>query len=212
MSESGFASLGPTLLARKGGAKPAMRPQIAPLVKDEAELAALADEQLEDLGWNDMGDNEPLGGADVVPISSDIAADSFAPGPGPIVRRQQRRLEERVLADAAMTGPEDCEPEYDAEDESFYGEDYAATPEYAAPAAQPEPVAPRSRPAAPVAATATGRRAAFTLRLDADRHLKLRLAATMRGQSAQTLVTEALDRLLAEFDELDVIANHLKRH
>ena len=41
MSESGFASLGPTLLARKGGAKPAMRPQIAPLVVDEAEVAAL---------------------------------------------------------------------------------------------------------------------------------------------------------------------------
>ena len=31
MSESGFASLGPSLLARKGGAKPAMRPQVAPL-------------------------------------------------------------------------------------------------------------------------------------------------------------------------------------
>ena len=28
MSEPGFASLGPTLLARKGGAKPAMRPQL----------------------------------------------------------------------------------------------------------------------------------------------------------------------------------------
>jgi hypothetical protein len=212
MSESGFASLGPTLLARKGGAKPAMRPQIAPLVKDEAELAALADEQLEDLGWNDMGENEPHGSADIVPINADLAAEDFAQGPGPIVRRQQRRLEERVLADAAMTGPEDCEPEYDAEDENFYGEDYAAAPEYVAQVSQPEPVAPRSRPAAPVAATASSRRAAFTLRLDADRHLKLRLAATMRGQSAQTLVTEALDRLLAEFDELDVIANHLKRH
>ena len=32
MSEPGFASLGPKLLARKGGAKPAMRPQLAPLV------------------------------------------------------------------------------------------------------------------------------------------------------------------------------------
>ena len=56
MSEPGFASLGPTLLARKGGAKPAMRPQFAPLVAAEEEIAALADEQLEDLGWNDMGD------------------------------------------------------------------------------------------------------------------------------------------------------------
>ncbi|NJO14147.1 MAG: hypothetical protein HC870_03230 [Rhizobiales bacterium] len=58
----------------------------------------------------------------------------------------------------------------------------------------------------------SGRRAAFTLRLDADRHLKLRLAATMQGVSAQVLVTDALDRLLAEYDELEVIATHLKRH
>jgi predicted HicB family RNase H-like nuclease len=63
-----------------------------------------------------------------------------------------------------------------------------------------------------VPAAQAGRRAAFTLRLDADRHLKLRLAATMQGVSAQALVTEALDRLLAEYDELDVIANHMKRH
>jgi hypothetical protein len=34
----------------------------------------------------------------------------------------------------------------------------------------------------------------------------------MKGVSAQVLVTEALDRLLAEYGDLDVIANHLKRH
>lgn len=238
MSESGFASLGPSLLARKGGAKPAMRPQVAPLVADEAELASLADEQLEDLGWNDMGDESPEGGAEIVPINADVAADDYtAPGPGPIVRRQQRRLEERVLADAAMTGPDDSEPEYDEEDEveAFYGETYEdehdaeafgdedeAQGDYAplAPQLAAAPVRaaaiPRQPAAAPrkarVPAAQAGRRAAFTLRLDADRHLKLRLAATMQGVSAQTLVTEALDRMLAEYDELDVIANHLKRH
>ena len=52
MSEASFASLGPTLLARKGGAKPAMRPQLTPLPEDVSSLAALAEEQLEDLGWN----------------------------------------------------------------------------------------------------------------------------------------------------------------
>jgi predicted HicB family RNase H-like nuclease len=75
----------------------------------------------------------------------------------------------------------------------------------------PEPVASHKsvlakRPAASV------RRAAFTLRLDPQRHLKLRLAATMQGVSAQSLVTEALDRLLAEFDELDSIAARVQRH
>lgn len=213
MSESGFASLGPTLLARKGGAKPAMRPQIAPLVQDETEHA-LADEQLEDLGWNDMGDGESEGGADIVPINAGVAADDLSQGVGPVVRRQQRRLEERVLADAAMTGPEDREPEYDSEDEEFYGNDVSEPDDYDPVYDQYEQVAvampAASKPRVP--AVQAGRRAAFTLRLDADRHLKLRLAATMQGVSAQVLVTEALDRLLAEFDDLDVIASHLKRH
>jgi hypothetical protein len=215
MSEPGFASLGPTLLARKGGAKPAMRPQLPPLVQDEAELAAIAEEQLEDLGWNDMGSDDAAGdegGADIVPINGSVMADDYADAAGPIVRRQQRRLEERVLADAAMTGPEDREPEYDAEDEEFYGDDGSAQDFVpVAIAAEPTPAAPTAlKHRTPAAKQA--RRAAFTLRLDAERHLKLRLAATMQGVSAQALVTEALDALLAEFDELDVIANHLKRH
>jgi len=230
MSEPGFASLGPSLLARKGGAKPAMRPQVAPLVADETAIATLGEDQLEDLGWNDMGDSEGQGaGADIVPINADISANDFVSGPGPIVRRQQRRLEERVLADAVMTGPEDADPEYDEDDEPVYGEafddeeDYADEDEGAdyaalapAPPSEPVIVAPAPRPravrSARVPAAQAGRRAAFTLRLDADRHLKLRLAATMQGVSAQALVTEALDRLLAEYDELDVIANHMKRH
>lgn len=235
MSEPGFASLGPSLLARKGGAKPAMRPQVAPLV-DETAIAAIAEDQLEDLGWNDMGDSDSQASADIVPINADVSADDFVGGPGPIVRRQQRRLEERVLADAVMTGPEDAESEYDEDSEPVYGEafddedyadeDYADEDEdesadYAplapAPVVEPVAVAPAPRAARPAAsirvpASQAGRRAAFTLRLDADRHLKLRLAATMQGVSAQALVTEALDRLLAEYDDLDVIANHLKRH
>jgi hypothetical protein len=224
MSEPGFASLGPTLLARKGGAKPAMRPQVAPLVADQA---AVPEEALEDLGWNDMGHED---GANIVPISADVVADEFTANPGPVVRRQQRRLEERVLADAAMTGPDDCDEEYDEDEAPVYGEAYLDSDETDedeseeaafAPAPAPAPVpapapapvpAPAPQPVRLSAAAAAARRAAFTLRLDADRHLKLRLAATMQGVSAQALVTEALDRLLAEYDDLDVIANHLKRH
>lgn len=222
MAMSEFASLGPSLLARKGGAKPAMRPQVAPLVVDQSQIR---EEHLEDLGWNDMGESEPESGADIVPINAAIDAQAAASIGGPIVRRQQRRLEERVLADAAMTGPEDGEPEYDeAEDyadvlEALGNEDedvaglYAPLAPRAAPAPQPVAApAPRAAPKTRTPAVQSGRRAAFTLRLDADRHLKLRLASTMQGVSAQTLVTEALDRLLAEYGDLDVIANHLKRH
>ena len=63
---------------------------------------------------------------------------------------------------------------------------------------------PRSTAAAP-------HRAAFTLRIDPERHLKLRLACTVRNASAQLLVTEALDRFLDEIPQLDALANQIAR-
>ena len=56
MSDANFASLSSTLLARKGGAKPAMRPQSAVLGPVDGVAAAA---NLEDLGWNDMGEDAP---------------------------------------------------------------------------------------------------------------------------------------------------------
>ena len=56
-----------------------------------------------------------------------------------------------------------------------------------------------------------GNKAAFTLRLDEDRHLRLRLACTAANRSAQQMVTEALDRLLAELPEINAIAGQLRR-
>jgi predicted HicB family RNase H-like nuclease len=60
-------------------------------------------------------------------------------------------------------------------------------------------MAPRSEP------VARGK-AAFTLRLDPARHLKLRLACAVTGRSAQQLVTRALDELLASMPELEAMA------
>ncbi|WP_327785520.1 hypothetical protein [Sphingomonas changnyeongensis] len=54
-----------------------------------------------------------------------------------------------------------------------------------------------------------GRKAAFTLRLDGDRHLRLRLASAVRNRSAQQIVTEALDQFLAAMPELDDLAGHV---
>lgn len=184
MSEAGFASLGPTLLARKGGAKPAMRPQLAPLPKD------VADDALEDLGWNDMGDAAAGNGA------NDDAANVVALNSGPIgeqttspvVKRQQKTVSDRVLADAAMEGPE---PEPAQEE---------------APKVAPKPKKKAKK------LNISGRRAAFTLRLDTDRHLKLRLAATMKGISAQALVTEALDQMLEDISDLNALAERMKRN
>ena len=66
-------------------------------------------------------------------------------------------------------------------------------------------IAPAVRP------TTKGRKAAFTLRLDADRHLKLRLASAIVGRSSQQMVTEALDIFLASLPEIDRLAQQLPR-
>ena len=50
---------------------------------------------------------------------------------------------------------------------------------------------------------------AFTLRLDVDRHLKLRLACAVIGRSAQQIVTDALDEFLEKIPEINVRAQHV---
>lgn len=196
MSEASFASLNPALLARKGGAKPAMRPQLAPLPEDPKAMAAMADEQLEDLGWNDMGGegSDSNGthtdtGADVVSINARADNEDVIDAPSPIVRRQQKDLSDRVLADAAMPASDDSDT---------------------VPAKRAKKSATKSGTAKKT--HKSGKRAAFTLRLDADRHLKLRLASTMKGVSAQALVTEALDAMLNQIEELDALAERMQRN
>jgi hypothetical protein len=79
-----------------------------------------------------------------------------------------------------------------------------------APIAKPElaPVVAVEPEFAPRSRASTGKaKAAFTLRLDQERHLKLRLACAVSGTSAQQLVTKALDELLAIMPELDAMAS-----
>lgn len=65
-------------------------------------------------------------------------------------------------------------------------------------------------PEAPAAKTRAGQ-SAFTLRLDAERHLRLRLACAARNCSAQQLVTQALDRFLSDLPEIEQLVTQLKR-
>ena len=86
-------------------------------------------------------------------------------------------------------------------------------------AVAPEPVAAPVAESVPAPRRATRARsepgqkgkAAFTLRLDPDRHLKLRLACAVDGRSAQMLVTAALDQLLATMPELQDMAAKANR-
>jgi hypothetical protein len=73
------------------------------------------------------------------------------------------------------------------------------------------PMQRRKAAHAPAPAPAAGRRAAFTLRLDSDRHLRLRLASMLKDCSAQVLVTEALDRFLEDIPQLETMAAQCER-
>lgn len=154
-----LASLSSGLLARKGQARPAMRPQ------GFASLASLAIAG-EDLGWNDMG---------ATPVE--------APVPPVLVEREA--LKEEI--EAPKVAPVVIEP------------------------AMAEPVADVSMRTAERLRRETKhkKKAAFTLRLDEDRHLRLRLATATRGRSAQMLVTEALDAFMQTLPEVEALVSQL---
>lgn len=180
-----IASLSSSLLARKGHAKPAMRPQ------GFANFNFGAPQAIEDLGWNDMG-AEPAPApvahvAQVVPIVPDAAPVSVQPEP-PLVLRQQDELE-RVMA----TPLGESSNPLDATDE--------AVP---APAERRRDHRARDAVAVEVERVAVVRalpgskaKAAFTLRLDPARHLKLRLAGAVAHRSSQAIVLDALDAYLS---------------
>jgi hypothetical protein len=193
-----FASLSSGLLARKGAAKPAMRPQ----------AFGSFGGNIEDLGWNDMGQAGP----EHVPTSLEALTPARAAPrhvsepeaetdvPEPVVVEQQRALEESFAQAAVEPEPE---AEAEAEAEAAY-EEPAEEPEIVH-AVEPAAVVPiRQRRAAP----AKGK-AAFTLRLDPDRHLKLRLACAVTRRSAQQLVTGALDDFLSGLPEIQALADRV---
>jgi len=73
---------------------------------------------------------------------------------------------------------------------------------------EPAPLPPSASPM-PRAMPDGRSKAAFTLRLDAERHLRLRLASATANRSAQALLTDALDALLAGMPEVETLASHL---
>lgn len=255
-----FASLSSGLLARKGAARPAMRPQ------GFGQVGA----GLEDLGWNDMGFEAPKPAlAPVRDDHHDAFGDELAepalrhplaaltPITSP-VHDQHAEIADRFADYTEESGDDEYVDEtaelYDPEAEATAiagdedeGEEeemvldapllstkpnrtvvapvaFAPAP-VVAPLVVPvafeptvAPVAPvagpvartqpaRARTPRPRAASGSKAKAAFTLRLDGDRHLRLRLACAVTGRSAQQLVTEALDQLLGAMPEVESMAD-----
>ncbi len=64
--------------------------------------------------------------------------------------------------------------------------------------------------AQPASLAAVARKAAFTLRLDPDRRLGLRLLSAVSKRSAQQLLVEALDGLIAGSEKVRALAEQVK--
>ena len=238
-----FASLGPTLLARKGGAKPAMRPQVPSIgMSGGGAQGAHALKQdfdaLEDLGWNDMGEDDAPAdrSAEVVALtpspSNPVAeAETDAGSPKALVRSMHEELAELLEKGEAAPPVPKPKPKSEAKPDTGSskpvvrsiheelaeliekGETELPVPRPKPPKPQPKPApAAVSRKVRETAEEKALRRAAFTLRLDAKRHLKLRLASTVKNRSAQQLVTAALDKYLAEIPEVEALAAQVKRN
>lgn len=166
------ASLSSGLLARKGHARPAMRPQ---------GFVSHGSHAAEDLGWNDMGD-EMHAQRHPAPVAVPAPAAVATPVAPPPVLQQRAELEEQLAPEAPVP----------------------------APAAAPLPTRAVARVVREVKAAAKNNsKAAFTLRLDTDRHLRLRLASAVHNRSAQQLVTEALDAFLESLTDVDALATQL---
>ena len=253
MSDTNFASLSSGLLARKGGAKPAMRPQVAIMPKEgfsdgfgSGFSGSSAAHNLEDLGWNDMGeDDAPPSRAQAKSKEGTILHLTPEPANQTAEREAKdndRAAQEELAQDGSLPGEavsseqagtnassqaNDAEPKppiveqqetlsrrlgvVDGDDASR-ARDHGAAPVGIEPEPEPEQEAEavKSQPSRRRRASALsrGKRAAFTLRLDAERHLKLRLACTLRNASAQQLVTDALDIMLGDMPELADLARH----
>ncbi|BAK66740.1 hypothetical protein SLG_20650 [Sphingobium sp. SYK-6] len=186
------ASLTAGLLARRGTARPAMRrPTLgglhAPLPTND------------DLGWNDMGEPDCPEAEIALPTGPETA--------------------QATEEEAARTP-----------DDSMTAECASAVPaaEALAPA-PPMPISPieeqlqalakrinartaprKAESRSPAKLTEAARKAAFTLRIDQERHLRLRLLSAVSNRSAQQLLIEALDTLITENEQLNALARQVE--
>ncbi|MHB9879222.1 hypothetical protein ACSMXM_06130 [Pacificimonas sp. ICDLI1SI03] len=200
--EASFGSLSGSLLARKGGARPAMRPQAYRFNQGDRTAAE------DDCGWNDMGGAHML-----TPEQRETLLPS-ADGRGAQPQATPEPAQMRASADdiaqpgreehAAPVASHHGAPAQDfAEDEQALAEQSAFLARLARESEPddalsiPEP-ARRERPPVTRAAPGSKAKSAFTLRLDGPQHLRLRLATAFAHKSAQKLVAQAVDEYLSK--------------
>ena len=170
------ASLTGGLLARKGLARPAMRRQ--PVAMSGTGPRAVT--SLDDLGWNDMGE--------------DAATTGPQPGPSPVAQH--------IAAIQDILALRKAEAEAEQKQPAA-----ARSPKATFTPLKAKLVVP---PVTPLRESRSAGKSAFTLRLDAERHLRLRLLSAVVNESAQSLLIGALDALIAQHPDIDALATDPK--
>ncbi|WP_137754498.1 hypothetical protein [Sphingopyxis sp. L1A2A] len=213
-----LASLSAGLLARKGGARPAMRRQ--PLGSGPAPTNAVG---YDDLGWNDMGydvdpdqSGEPARMLDLKPLLTGSVPAHNVEAEHAVDDSVGHELTDAVADDygaeaygAENYGADAFEaeahevPEIVRQQESLIDRVAAVARKVEA-----RPVPKPKKEKAPRALRAR-EKAAFTLRLDAERHLRLRLASAVTNRSSQVILTDLLDEYLSSLPEIDAMASRL---
>jgi hypothetical protein len=200
-----LASLSAGLLARKGGARPAMRRQ--PLGSGPAPVNAVG---YDDLGWNDMGydvdpdqSGEPARMLDLKPLLTGSVLAHNAEAEHAVDDSVGHELTDAIAEDYAAEAFEPEVPEIVRQQESLIDRVAAVARKVEA-----RPEAKPKKEKAPRALRAR-EKAAFTLRLDAERHLRLRLASAVTNRSSQVILTDLLDEYLASLPEIDAMASRL---
>ncbi len=195
-----LASLTSGLLARKGGAKPAMRRQVA--LDTGMSTNHLASTQAQDdLGWNDMGYD----------VNPDQNLDHSAEDGKTLDNRAMLSPMTSVTPAVVVSITPAAEPAVSAETPNVVRQQEAletALENAMIPAAKPvldhrHAVSSVRKPRRQAGSKGTF---AFTLRLDPDRHMKLRLASALKNISAQNMLTDAVDQLLGAIPGLDAVA------
>ncbi len=206
-----LASLSSSLLARKGKAKPAMRRQGISFPGNAVE----GDQNPhEDLGWNDMGyDTNPdhNGLSAVEQIHHNPLAGAI-PETVPAVKQQQEEIAAKLVPEkeAKQVVKEERTSDPVPPPPLSISKEVKPLEEHSAVVKAAREIKRRPKKARPATKSRTRKaKAAFTLRLDADRHLKLRLATAVKNVSAQQLVTKAVDEYLKNIPELDDLAQRV---
>lgn len=177
------ASLTPGLLARKGTARPAMR------------------SQLHALGFDDSPRVVPMHG-DRPAIEDDLGWNDM----GEDARAPVVAISAKALVAASVEPPEVVRQLDSLADVITRKVAMDARVAAAEALAMPRPSRRKGE------ALKEGRKAAFTLRLDSEQHLRLRLAAALESRSAQAVVAEALDQFLNAIPGMDDFARRAREH